>query len=155
MSAPNPDGNLGGEEHMTMEPAITKFERGNVQERLVIPEGEVTDYSSIPDSGILGWLAKKLGFDKNAPYFTRSGKIHDMLYWAIKYRNGFLPYGWYQFYNTKTLQWEPVIAYKWERQEADIIWEDVSIDDGCPVALAKKGYDFLRTFGGIHMFLFK
>lgn len=145
------DGNLGDGTFLTYHPSITEWKHGSVLERLVIPSGEVTDYSSIPDSGVLGWLAKKLGFDKNAPYFTRSGKIHDPLYFALKQWGGILPHGWYQFFNPETNQWEPRIAYKWNRQQADAIWRRISIEDGCPEKIANRGYHFLRMFGGLHM----
>lgn len=147
------DGNLGNGLYRTYEPTTTEWLHGEVKERLVIPSGGTTDYSSIPEKGVLGWLARRLGFNKNAPYFKRSGKIHDPLYWALKYRDGFLPYGWHQFYNPESEQWQPTIAYQWNRQQADVIWKRISIEDGCPEPVAKKGYRFLRLFGGLHMLL--
>ncbi len=145
------DGQLSGGLYMTYHPSIVEWMNGNVKERIVIPAGGITDYSSIPDSGLLGWVAKKLGFDKNAEYFTRAGKIHDPLYFALKYWNGFLPDGWFQFYNPLSERWEPIVAYRWTRKVADKIWCRVAIEDGCPEKIAKRGYKFLRIFGGIHM----
>lgn len=137
--------------YLTMEPSITEWQHGEVRERLVIPAGQITDYSSIPQKGLGGWLAKKRGFDKNAPHFRRSGKIHDVLYFAIKKWHGILPEGWFQFFNPNTQSWEPVIAYEWTRKKADAIWHRVSIEDGCPIKVANEGHWFLRRFGGLHM----
>jgi hypothetical protein len=145
------DGNRGDGLHVTYQPTITEWTHGEVKERLVIPAGEVTDYSSIPEKGVLGWLARKRGFNKKAPYFRRSGGIHDPLYFALKHWGGILPYGWYQFFNPVTSDWEPVIAYQWERKQADTIWKRVSIEDGCPEKIANEGYWWLRKFGGLHM----
>lgn len=119
------DGNRGDGMFLTYNATITEWRHGEVRERLVIPAGEITDYSSIPDRRVLGWLAKKLGFDKSAPYFTRSGKIHDMLYFALKHWGGILPYSWYQFFNPVSNEWEPVITYQWNRQQADAIWKRI------------------------------
>lgn len=145
------NGSLGGGRYRTYLPSITAWCHGNVRERIVIPPGQTTDFSSIPDRGVLGWLARRLGFDKKAKHFQRSGEIHDPLYWALKHRNGFLPDGWYQFFNPHTNAWEPVLNYQWDRQQADAIWRRVSIEDGCPESVANRGYRFLRVFGGLHM----
>lgn len=144
-------GDLGSGLHRTYIESIVEWLHGDVRERIVIPAGETTDFSSIPDSGFLGWAAKKLGFDKKALYFIRSGKIHDIIYFYLKYNHGILPDGWYQFFNPVENKWQPTIAYQWDRQQADAIWRRVSIEDGCPAGLAQEGYDFLRVFGGLHM----
>jgi hypothetical protein len=146
-----PDGNLGNGLYMTYSISVTEWNHGEVKERIVIPAGEQTDYSSIPNKGISGWIAKELGLEKSKSYFTRSGKIHDQLYFALKYLNGILPAGWYQFLNPITNEWEPVISYRWDRQQADSIWRRISIEDGCPPQIAERGYRFLRVFGGLHM----
>jgi hypothetical protein len=156
MSLPDPaslpeNGSLGDGLYRTYLPSITEWLHGEVRERIVIPAGQTTDFSSIPQKGLLGWFAKKRGFDKTKPYFIRSGEIHDPLYWALKFRNGFLPDGWYQFFNPCTEQWEPIFGYQWNRQQADAIWRRVSIEDGCPEPIANRGYRFLRVFGGLHM----
>lgn len=139
--------------HLTLEPTITEWANAGIRERLVIPAGIITDYSSIPDRGPLGWVAKKAGLDKNAPWFTRSGKIHDTLYWFLKNRAGILPVGWYQALNPETGLWIDIVAYQWKRQWADAIWRRTSIEDGCPPAIAGRGYAVLRLVGGIHMAL--
>lgn len=147
------DGNLGGGLYRTYEPTITEWTHGEVRERLVIPAGQTTDFSSIPEKGVMGWLARKLGFKKEDPCFTRSGKVHDELYFALKHWGGVLPRGWYQYFNPEKNDWEPVLYYQWNRQQADAIWRRLSIEDGCPVKIADRGYQFLRLFGGIHMAL--
>lgn len=147
------DGILGDGMYMTTTPSIYAWKQGEVNVRIVVPEGEETDYSSIPDKGILGKIAHWRGFNKSADYFTRSGKIHDELYEAIKYQNGFLKDGWFQFFNKAKNTWEPVLNYRWTQEEADGIWKSISIEDGCPVALANEGYWWLRHFGGLHMLL--
>lgn len=137
--------------HLTTEPSITEWMNRKVKERIVVPSGQITDYSSIPEKGLLGWMARRLGFKKDAPYFTRSGKIHDCLYFALKHWGGVLPPGWYQYFNPYSNRWENTTAYQWTRQQADAIWRRVCIEDGCPEAIAKRGYRFLRLFGGWHM----
>lgn len=148
---PDLDGALGGGLYLTFYPTITEWTHGEVRERLVIPPGEKTDYSSIPETGLLGWLAKKLGLVRSAPWFKRSGKIHDPLYFALKHWGGILPDGWYEFFNPVSQEWESVVAYQWDRQQADAIWRRVSIEDGCDPVVAERGYKFLRAFGGLHM----
>lgn len=145
------DGSLGDGLYITYNPTVVEWSHGEARERLIIPPGQVTDFSSIPDSGILGWFAKWRGFNKKADYFKRSGKIHDMLYYALKKWGGILDEGMFQFINPVSGQWENVIAYQWNRQQADAIWRRVSIEDGCPVKLADEGYWWLRKFGGWHM----
>lgn len=145
------DLDLGDGRHVTTEPTITEWMHGDVKERLTIPPGGITDYSSIPTKGVTGWLARRLGLRKDDPCFTRSGKIHDPLYFALKHWNGILPDGWFQYWNPYSERWTDVIAYKWDRQQADAIWRRVSIEDGCPPAVAARGYWFLRAFGGLHM----
>lgn len=145
------DGNLGNGLHITYQPSITEWLFGEVRERIVVPAGQSTDYSSIPDSGIMGWIAKKRGFIKTAPYFTRSGKIHDELCGAIKFHKGFLPDGWYQFFNPTTNQWESIHSYQWTIRAANAIWERVSIEDGCPPNIAKEGRFWLDRFCWLHM----
>ena len=147
------DGVLENGLYRTFEPTITEWTHGTVKERIVIPPGQTTNFSSIPQKGLMGWLARKLGFEKTAPYFTRSGKIHDELYNAIKNFKGYLPTGWYQFYNPLTQEWESVLNYKWTREQADAIWRRISIEDGCPEKTANRGYWVLRKFGGLHMLL--
>jgi hypothetical protein len=147
------DGNLKDGLYRTYTPTITVWQHGEVKERIVVPAGQTTDYSSIPDKGVTGWLARRLGLVKSDPWFTRSGKIHDELYNALKRRKGYLPEGWYQFFNPQTLKWEPVLDYQWNRQQADAIWRRISIEDGCPVKVAERGYMALRAFGGWHLFL--
>lgn len=144
---------LGGGENRTLEPISVEWSHGDVRERITIPAGETTDFSSIPTTGVLGWLARRLGFDKNAPYFQRAGAIHDALYWALKYRGGVLPLTWYWFYNEKTQAWEHPVFYRWERQQADAIWRRIVIEDGGPPRLANIGYRVLRAVGGLHMLL--
>lgn len=145
------DGNLGDGMHLTYHPSITEWKHGDVRERIVIPGGEVTDYSSIPDKGILGWIAEKRGFIKSKPYFTRSGDIHDELCTAIKYWGGFLPDGWYQYFNPETNEWENIIGYKWTIPAANAIWERVSIEDGCPPDVAHEGRWWLDHFCWLHI----
>lgn len=147
------DGDLGKGLYLTYSPTVVEWKHGDIRERLIIPSGQVTDYSSIPDRGVLGWVARRLGFDRKADWFKRSGKIHDMLYFALKHWRGILPDGWYQFYNPITSQWEDVIAYQWRREQADEIWRRISIEDGCQVKTAVLGYKLLRAFGGLHMLL--
>lgn len=145
------DGILGNGLYLTYNPSITEWVHGDVRERIIIPPGEVTDFSSFPDKPPLVWLARSLGFKKEAKWAIRSGKIHDMVYLAIKKWGGILPDSWYQFYNPTTNQWEDVIAYQWTREQADEIWRRISIEDGCPVKTAVLGYKMLRVFGGLHM----
>jgi len=147
------DGMLGNGLYLTYNPTITEWTHGDARERIVIPPGEITDFSSIPNTGLLGWFAKKRGFDPSAKYFVRSGKIHDPLYFALKFWKGILPEGWYQFHNPEKQDWEPVVGYQWSRKQADEIWRRVSIEDGCPVSVANEGYWWLRHFGGLHMLL--
>ncbi|MEN6621511.1 MAG: hypothetical protein ABFD50_08190 [Smithella sp.] len=147
------DGKLENGLYRTFEPTITQWNHGEVKERIVIPSGQTTNFSSIPEKGLMGWIAKKLGFVKTDPWFTRSGKIHDELYNALKHFKGYLPDGWYQFFNPVKNEWEPVLNYQWNRQQADAIWRRISIEDGCTEKVADRGYKFLRVFGGLHMLL--
>lgn len=147
------DGDLGGGLYRTYQPSITEWKHGDVRERIVIPPGETTDFSSFPEKGPLGWLARSLGFKKDAPWSIRSGKIHDELYFTLKERKGILPAHWYQFFNPETNAWEDVLDYQWNRQQADAVWRRISIEDGCPVKTADLGYNCLRVFGGAHMLL--
>lgn len=148
-----PDAPLDGGLHITLEETITEWTNRGIRERIVVPPGLVTDFSSIPDKGLLGMTARAIGLDRSKPWFTRSGKIHDPLYFFLKHRAGILPPGWYQFYNPNTQLWVDIVAYQWKRQWADAVWRRVSIEDGCPPAAASRGYAFLRAFGGIHMAL--
>ena len=147
------DGDLGDGLHRTFEPTITEWLHGDTRERIVIPSGETTDYSSIPSKGILGALAKMRGFDYKAPYFIKPGKIHDPLYEAIKLTHGIMPVGWYQFFNPITNRWENAVNYQWARKAADIVWRRVAIEEGCPPKIANEGYLWLRAFGGLHNLL--
>ena len=147
------DGILGDGMYMTTTPSIYAWKQGEVDVRIVVPEGEETDYSSFPDKPPLVYLARSLGFRKEAEWAIRSGKIHDMLYEAIKLWHGILPDHWFQFRNPETGQWEDVVDYQWTREQADEIWKRISIEDGCPVKTAELGYRCLRIFGGLHMLL--
>lgn len=146
-----PDTSLDGGIYVTGEPTITEWRNGDAMERLVIPAGLITDYSSIPNKGVLGWLARLLGVKKEAPYFTRAGKIHDTLYFHVKTRQGILPDGWYQVRVDGSDHWLSVISYQWTRRAADAIWRRVAIEDGCPVPIANRCHRALRLFGGVHM----
>lgn len=152
MSEPN-DVALGDGLNITLDETITEWRHGDILERIVVPSGQITDFSSIPDRGLLGWTARKLGFDKKAPHFKRSGKIHDILYFYLKTNQGVLPDGWFQFFNPETQQWQPIIGYQWNREQADSIWERISVEDGCDPKVAKRGRKLLNRFGGWHMLL--
>jgi len=139
---------LGKDEYLTVSPTVYQWKKGEVWFRIVIPPGQNTDLMSSPKP------AAFLGFRKEDPKTWRAAKVHDFLCHRIRYAQGMLPSGTYQWYYQPApkgeADWKDCHSVVWTYREADALFEKILTEDGFPEGKARLAYLSLRRFGWLH-----
>jgi hypothetical protein len=132
---------------LTYTPTEYQWVKGGAKFRIIYPPGQNTDLASSPVFGRL------LGFKKEDKRWWKGSKLHDFLCYHIRYNNGVLPEGTYQFWNPLDWKWENCHSYRWRQKEADELFLKINLEEGFPPGKAEWAYRMIRMFGWAHRLL--